>query len=261
MAKLITILSNVWNEPQTTVYQMMFQQSENAKNKPCSSKNVGNNITDTKSKNNCFETFSSNESTKVLYTIPSIQSKSVQAGSGLKKYRNANIQCGVPHNKLENKSVHFIFTQDKLDCKVGPSLVNFKNDAQSNPRQYKICEAHQDVFHILTNWPRRVEILRLRKKKSKSYYDCVKTCLVTIGKAFNIEKINLTTHCPPEQQIMKLYKCLNIEKVTPEKAKMTSEKENQKRNKGTRPIKTKTTCTYTQTNEVCHAIQGNANTK
>lgn len=253
MAKLISILSNVWNEPQTMVY-MLLQRSRSRKNEPCISKNVDNKITDTAG----FEICPSDESTKVLFTKPSLQSKSIQAGSGLKKYRNTHIQCGVPHKKLQNKSMHFKHSQPKLNCKVGPSSVNLKNDAQTNPTEYKTCKAHQDAFRILTNWPQHAEYSRLRKKNSTSYYDCVKTHLLSIGKALAVEKIKLPAYYPPEQQIMKIYKCLSLENITLKKAKI--EKENDKRNKGTRPLKVEIICTHTQTDEIaCNIIQEDTN--
>lgn len=258
MAKLITILSNVWNEPQEMVYQMMFQQSGSRMNSPCISNNVGKKITDPAS----FEISPSDESTDVLYTKPNVISKSIQAGSGLKKFRNANIQCGVPHKKLQNKSVNYVYSHYKLDCQVGPSLVNLKNDAQTNPTVYKTCQAHREAFEILTNWPQRAENSRLRKKNSTSYYGCIKTHLLNIGKAFVIEKIQLPTYYAPEQRIMKLYKCLSLENVTSKKTKMTLAKEKVERNKGTFPIKTKVKCTYTQTvGVVCHVIQEDTNMK
>lgn len=246
MAKLFTILSNVWNEPQSMVYHMIFQQSGSDKNRPCSSKTVEKKITDTAG---IYQIPPSNESTKALCT------KSVQAGSGLKKYRNTNNQCGVPYKKLQNKSVNFICDYYTNDCKVGPSLVNLIN-VQTNSTKYKICEAHREVFQILTDWPRRAESSRVRKKNSTSYYGCVKSCLSSIGKALIMEKIKVPTCYPPEQQIMKLYKCLSLNSFPPKKAKTTLGKENGKRSKGTRPIKTKTKCIYTQTDEgVCHEIQ------
>lgn len=246
MSKLFTILSNVWNEPQSMVYNMMFQQNESGKDRPCSSKTVEKKATDTAT---IYQISSNIENTNILCT------KSVQAGSGLKKYRNINIQCGVPYKKLQNKSVNCIHLQHINHCKVGPSLVNLKN-VQTNPTEYKICEAHREIFQILTDWPRHTEDSRLRKKNSTSYYDCIKNHLLSLGKALIIEKIKVPTYYPPEQQIMKLYKCLSLENVTPKKANITLGKEYEKRNKGTRPIKTKAKCIHTQTNDiVCHEIQ------
>lgn len=257
MAKLIKILSNVCSEPQTIIYRMMFQQTENEMKKPRSSKNFDKQTIDTATS---LQISPSNESTKVIFAIPSVLTKSVQSGNGLKKYRNVNNQCGVPYKKLKNKCVHFIHSQHKLDCKVGPSSVNLKNDAQTNSPEYKTCEAHRKVFQILTNWPRRSENSRLRKKDSTSYYDYVKTHLSSIGKAFIIKKIKLPTYYPPEQQIMKLYKCVSLENATTNKAKMTLKKENMKRNKDNRVIRTKAKCTRTQTDEfICHAVHGDTN--
>lgn len=257
MAKLIKILSNVYSEPQAIIYRMMFQQTENEMKKPRCSENDEKQTTDIAT---CFEKSSSNESTKVLFVIPSVHTKSVQSGNGLKKYRNVNNQCGVPYKKLKNKCVHFVHSPHKLDCKVGPSSVNLKNDAQTNSTEYKICEAHRKVFQILTNWPRRSENSRLRKEHSTSYYDYVKTHITSIGKALIMKKIKLPTYYPPEQQIMKLYKSVNLENATTNKAKMTMNKENKKRNKDKRVIRTKAKCTRTQTDEfICRAVHGDTN--
>lgn len=247
MAKLITILANVWSEPQTIVYPMMFQRSERDENEPCCSINIEKQTKDSAAS---FLTSQSNESAKTLYTKPNVQTKSVQSGSGLKRYRSANSQCGVPYKKLRNKSVHFINSQHKRDCKVGPSLVTLKNDAQTDSTQYRICEAHREVFQILTNWPQHAENSKLRKKNSTSYYDCVKNILLSIGKALVIEKIKLPTYPPPEEQIMKVYKCLSLESVTPKKEKMSVRKENKMHKKPKGLIKTKTKCSPTQTDEV-----------
>lgn len=258
MAKFITALSNVWSEPQAMVYNMMFQSgSKKPKNTDIVKIETFNSVEN-------FETSPSIETTEIIYKTPSVDSKLVQAGCGLRKNRNATIQCGVAFNKLQHKSVNYIDVNDKLDCRVGPSATNFKEDAQTNPLEYKICDAHREVFEILTNWQRDQD-LRRSKKESKCFCEFIKTQLLNIGKAFVSEKIQIPPYYQPEQQVMKLYKCLSLKDVKRKKSSRSRKNtDNGKNNKSTRTMKTKTRCTYTQTNEIIyesHATQEGSNEK